>query len=227
MKNLHYFFFIFQDTCMFLSFLIAVRFSIKNGLSAMSFFLLYPTIGFFVAFLNVLSNMSHQVKPIATSVNNVSLIFHYLFLTIFILNQYENKKIIRLLTVLSVFILIAIVMILFKNDISKQNHRPFIICGLWLIVICVGYYLGLLSTRNVLHISSLPIFWIVTGVFFCMSMLIPLLLFRDLFLRTGSLSWNLYFARTGMLCYGIMHIMFIKAYLTASKNIPDSLEISI
>ena len=188
-------------------------------------FIWYPLVGFFVALLNVLSHITSDLKPFATSINNISLIFHYTFLAIFILRQYENRKLAQLLTPLSFLILVPIIFLLVTNDISKNNRLAFSISGFWLIVICSGYYFGLLSSKQIIDLKLLPVFWIVTGVFFCMSLLIPLTLFLDISFNSEDINWKKYFPRIGMICYGMMHILFIKAYSLAEKEYPKDMDI--
>lgn len=107
---------------------------------------------------------------------------------------------------------------LIASDLTKKNTFIFGVTNFGLIIFCIVYYHQLFNNLPTLNLLLEPSFWIITGVFFCMSIQIPVLLTID-YLRYKILINNYYLLHSLIsFCYTIMHLFFIKAYLCATRQ---------
>jgi len=112
--------------------------------------------------------------------------------------------------------LVLLFFLLSVYDIKQDNTLAFGITNFGLMVFSLLYYFSLLNnTTPIINLLKEPSFWIITGVFFSMSLHIPVLFSMGYLHDKISLANFRFLMSASMVCYGIMHLFFIKAYLCA------------
>ncbi len=209
-----------QAICIFSSFLISLRLVKNNNIPRyLTGFFWYPTIAFLTiipAFFTL--NYSLGLFSLSKILNNISIVFHFVLLSIFILRAMPGEVNKKFIVTLIIVFLILILYFLAISDLTKRNTFIFGVTNFGLILFCVIYYYQLFNNIPTLNLLLEPSFWIVTGVFFCMSIQIPITLTID-YLKE-RIQLNNYYLLYSLIsfCYTIMHLFFIKAYLCATHQ---------
>ncbi len=98
--------------------ILAIRISKnENVLPIMRTFYWYPIIGIFVTFIIVFQYYNKVFSDVAFRVNIFSLLFHYLFLSYFILNSIHKMKYFKII----IWILFLCIAILITNNILNKH----------------------------------------------------------------------------------------------------------
>ncbi len=207
----------FQSICMILSLLFSLRLiNNKRVVKNMKYFYWYSIVGALIVLLNIVNYQiglfSHIVMG---TVRNYSVLFHFGFLSFFILSLLSPplKKRVFLTIVLPFFLISLIALIAYSNE--KQNSTAYALSNLGLVTLCINYFLYLFNNPSKGSLLNEPPFWIVSGIFLCMSAIIPInslheFLWNENFVLPEErklLSSIRYFA------FGCMHLFFVKAYL--------------
>jgi hypothetical protein len=150
-------------------------------------------------------------------INNFLIVFHFVFLTFFIYNIIKSNRKKKYLLPLF-FIFISFLLFSFtQREIRIKNLFAYSISNLGLVIFCIVYYLDLFNNVTKLNLSATPSFWIISGIFFCMCITIPL---TTLFEYLNQIISNDFEKNIGAIisfAYGIMHLFFIKAYLCSIR----------
>ncbi len=205
----------FQSICILLTFILSLRIiKNRNIPEYMKGFYWYSIVGVIVlipVFIDI--NITKRFFLLKTIVINFSILFHYLFLSLFIkkLIVFElNKNFVNLIF----WILLVLLFYSLSKDISSRvNIVAYIIANFGLIIFCLFYYYQLFNSLPSIDLIKEPSFWIITGVFFTMSVHIPILASMS-FLK-NKISQNSYFLLAGVttFCYSLMYLFFCKAIL--------------
>lgn len=183
----------------------------------MKIFFWYPLVGIIIIIPHFLSfYFFKSLLSIAFCFSNLSLLFHFTFLSIFIIKATPNKKNIYDALIIILFIFLIIYFFVIKG-INGHNSPAFAIANLGLTIFCIKYYYRLFNNIPILDLNKESSFWIITGVFFCMTIHIPMLGFVDHINQKISPDNINLFRSIGGFCYGIMHLFFIKAYLCSIR----------
>ncbi len=215
-------FFLFTYDLQALIIIITVIYSFKliknNGIVPyMKGFYLYPIVGFLVLIPHFLSANFNYNTDFAMTVNNISLIFHLSFLSFFIIRVIPSKNEKMFLYFNFCISLLVALNYLLKN-ISQQGNMAFLVVSLSLVISCITYYFTLFSNLPKINLTKEPAFWVVTGVFFAMSLQSPI---------TTTLAWlrdkiaeNIFYAFMDVinLSITIMYLFFIKAIVCSIQS---------
>ena len=184
----------------------------------MNNFFWYPLLAFIVALPGMVATFfgNNQFWKPAHLLNNISLFFHYSFLSTFIIKILPRGKNDKILKIVFIFFLILIVLLLFTDDLKKINGPAFAIANLGLTVFCMTYYYYIFNTPPVLQLRDEPSFWIITGIFFCMTLHIPMYATYNYLHGRISSSTFILFGSISAFSYTIMHLFFIKAYICSA-----------
>ena len=205
----------FQFVCMFLSFIISLR-TIKNK-NIPGYMRGYYWYSLIAATLSVWLIINMYILPIKPNyysfINNTSLLFHFIFLSLFIYRASADKETFYFYTILFLIFLLVISFSLLTHNLEKHSPTSFALTNLGLVIFCIFYYYQLFRktpTLNLLHEAS---FWITNGVFFSMCATIPVSALKPYLFNT--LPHEAYFLLSSInyFSYGVMHLFFIKAYL--------------
>jgi hypothetical protein len=79
------------------------------------------------------------------------------------------------------------------------------------------YYYDLFWGIPVKNLFRQPSFWIVSGIFLCLTVTVPLGVIKTLLISKNDLGINLIATYIAIFFYGIMHLFFIKAYLCSTN----------
>jgi len=154
----------------------------------------------------------------ATVINNLSLIFHYSFLSVFIIKITPKREEIRQVNFFLIVILILIIYLLVTHNLEKHVYQAFSLSGFGLSILCLIYYYQLFNNLPILNLRKEPSFWIVTGVFFCMSIIVPSSAMIG-YLKNKISEFNLIIIHDiATFSYLVMHVFFIKAFLCSIQQ---------
>ncbi len=160
---------------------------------------------------------SKSLYPIANISNNISLFFHFSFLGFFIIRAIPDRKNDYLFKIIFVIFFALIALLLVTGNIKKINGPAFATANLGLTIFCIIYYYRLFNDLPILNLRTEPSFWIITGIFFCMTLHIPMYAtFNYLNNKVTSPSY-IVLKSVAAFCFAIMHLFFIKAYLCSVR----------
>ncbi|CAN5741360.1 hypothetical protein BH11BAC4_BH11BAC4_15890 [soil metagenome] len=179
-------------------------------------FFWYPTVAaFFIILVIIVSYFLNNKESYVSILNNISLIFHYSFLGLFIIRVLPNKPNQILAKITFTVFLALIFFLLITYDNTQRNTLAFGIANFGLMLFCLWYYFQLFNTIPIFNLLREPCFWIITGIFFSMSIHVPI--FFSMGYLKNKISFQNYrlLIAVSLFCYGIMHLFFIKAYICA------------
>lgn len=205
----------FQSICMLLSFILSLRLIKRNYVPKyMEGFYWYPLVGMIVLIpVFIDTNITKRFYYVKNIVINTSIIFHYIFLSLFIIKLIVNKSNYKVLIIIFTVLLLLLVTSLFDNFFERVSIISYIIANFGLIVFCLLYYYRLFNDLPNINLIKEPSFWIITGVFFTMSVHIPIL--ASMSVLKNKISSSNYYILAGVItfCYSIMYLFFCKAIL--------------
>lgn len=182
----------------------------------MSGFYWYTFLAFLVNLFAVLSVFYFEsMIGYAKAINNFSSLIHVSFFSFFIQrvtpNLTKNQSI--RLNLFRIAMVLVFIYFLITNDSFQKANLSFSLINTVLLFYTIVYYIQIFKGIPNLDLLKTPSFWIVTGVFFSSSLLIPVCTAYDLF----PLS---YFSNTILLLnialispFIILHVFLIKAFL--------------
>jgi len=217
-KSLGYIIYDFQALLMFISFIVSLRLiNNKKIPEYMQGFYWYPIIGIVVLIPHFLAfHFFKKLYFVSIPINNISLLFHFSFLAFFIIQVIPNKKFFFLKVLFFIFFSL-IIYFLTTKPLKDYNSSAFAVANLGLVIFCIIYYYQLFNNIPILNLRNEASFWVITGVFFCMSINIPINSIIDYLWGKIPYSYLSFFTSVGVLCYSIMHLFFIKACLCSLR----------
>ena len=152
-------------------------------------------------------------KYVSGVLHSFLLLFHFIFLSLFIYSVLPNKNISRFIKFLFFLFLSTLLLCLFTIDITIPKSIGYAFSNFGLVLFCCVYYSQLFEEMPTIILIKEPSFWIISGVFLCMCTTIPLSAIRGYLFN--NMPSELYFlmGTLGSFAYGVMHLFFIKAYL--------------
>ncbi len=148
--------------------------------------------------------------PFTIVLNNLSLLFHFSFLSFFVFRAVGNKKHHLAQTTVFLFFLLLLIYFIF-SELLKQGNPAFSISCLGLTIFCVYYYYELFRKPPILNLRKEAAFWIVTGIFFSMSFETPILAAISYLEKRISYFYFMVFIELTIVCQITMYLFFIKA----------------
>lgn len=205
----------FQFGCIAFSFLFSLKTINNDNISGcMKGFYWYSLVAVFFSGITIFNlQIDKNFLKIAFALNKCSFVFHYSFLSIFIyraLNHERLKKVVLYLF----FIFLSVILYLFIRTIFQNDS--FLInstTNFFLVLFCLFYYYDLFRETPVPNLFKEPSFWIVSGLFLCLTATVPLYVIRGLVNTDDVLELNLIIGAITSFFYSIMYIFFIKAYV--------------
>jgi len=200
---------------MFLAFAFSLQ-TIRNKsvVAYMQGFYWYSVIAIILSGIGIVQFISNNsITGLLFLINKVSYIFHYVFLGAFISRVVKSHRVKRVLLFFLVIFLIVITYILIRTLNQHQSYVIQSITNFALVFCCLFYYFDLFENIPVKNLFKEPAFWVITGLFLCLTISVPLNTVRNFYLRNSSDGINLYAGAISGFAYGIMHLFFVKAYL--------------
>lgn len=194
-----------------LSFVFAILAIYRKSLPYyMNGFFWYPLIGVVLISSFWLAVVGILPFPVYNTLNRLSLVFHYAFISIFICNVLKSRGSIVTEVILSIFFLVVTI-ILVTVDIINNSKISYPIVNMIVFVFCINYYFRICMKPSSIRLINDPSFWVVSGVFLCMGMTIPIHLFNKFLAENLMKSYYTQVMLTGAIGYSLMHISFVKA----------------
>lgn len=183
-------------------------------------FFWYSLIGVLLGAFLFLSRIAHsqQIFTLFSVLNKLSLIYVYIFLSLFILKILEMnivKKIVRVLFISLLFLVMAAVLYDIKH---RTFFRSFTLVNFTLFIFCILYYYQLFQKTPNTFLFQDASFWIVTAIFLGMGLSIPMAVFKDYLIEHSNPSQARAIAVIGLAPYVIMQSLFLKGYLCSIKT---------
>ncbi len=211
----------FQSTCMILSLIFAIPLINNNKVvKYMQHFYWYSIVASVLVLIKYMSRwFTIPSKYIVTLLYNYSILFHFIFLSLFILFAIPGKKSMKVSYTVFISVILLTLYYLLISGNMRQNSISYAIANLGLVFYCLMYYLNLFEQTPRCILLQEPSFWVITGIFFCMSTSIPINALHD-YLRAENLvkleqKKDLF--SIAYFSYGSLHLFFIKAYLCSTN----------
>lgn len=157
---------------------------------------------------------------LALGLNNISVLFHFTFLSFFVIKVIpnHNKKALLFLKLIYFVIVFFTIKFFINTNITKQINAAFSIINLGLFIFTLTYYFQLLNTTPKFNLLSEPSFWVITGIFFSSALLFPVSTALD-YLPVNSIKNNLFIINLALSIPCILfHLFLIKAFICSIKT---------
>ncbi len=218
-RILYYTLFCFQSLAVLIAFFLSFAPLKKSDTpNFLKNFVWYTTLAVIDSVVFALYFLSYISISSATTFNNITLIFNYSFLGLFIINRLLEKTNIKY-KLFSIFWIFFIAMMYFLvKDVSQGGNIAFAFASLGLTFFCIIYYYYLFKNPPLLNITKDPSFWIITGVFFVMSFQTPVSAIGIYIAKKMSYEHYYILGTLTMFTYVIMYLFFSKAFLCIYKK---------
>lgn len=217
-KAIHYILFNFQAIAIVASFLISLRLVDNKSIpSHLRRFFLYTTVAVLILIPAMLSAYFSVASSFGKIANNISLLFHFTFLSHFIMTVTPNKGARVFIGCMYFTFLGMMLFFLINADLTKQINQAFTISSLGLTLLCIVYYFTLFQNLPTMKLRKDPSFLIITGVFVAMSLHIPASAAIDYINGQISTLYYILLYDLLLLTYTVMHLFFIQAFLCAIR----------
>ena len=197
----------------------------RNRFYALRKFYFYPllslaqiTVFYFIEIFKVRLQTKNNVIVFTA---NLFLLAEFFLIYSFFLNTLKTKAIKILLHAIQVIYSLAVAFIwLISSSIFKFSGELLIIQSFCILIPVLIYFYELFKWPTVNNLLTLPSFWISTGIVVYFACTLPLFLMKDfVFNKSGYLKEvDLYLIN--FVAYGIMFLLFIKAYLCPKRDTP-------
>jgi hypothetical protein len=193
----------------------------KNRFREMEYLYFYPLASFVETVFSsiIYSDTIHSAtKGIPEVEVNVFLLVEFFCIYIFFLRLFKSKKIRKTLYVFAAIYLSVIVALwTFKNNLATSPNYLFVPQAIIILIPGFYYLIGLLNNPSRFELKNEPAFWIVIGLILYFGGTLPLFLLTRLINFSNTLDRSVY--TINFLCYGILFLLMIKAYLCKKKKI--------
>lgn len=187
---------------------------------AMRFFIWYPIIAIILMFINAIFyfkviEIKNRIQILGL-ISNLSVFAHFIIVGRFIVLQIDNKP---SRSIISFFHLIIIgfsfLMFFFVPSFNNLSTLQIFVSSLCLFIFCMVYFFKILKnqTKELGDIRISPEFWIISGVFLSMGLLIPIPIVFNMLRQSSTIDLIRVLSIINCTCYIILHLFFLKAYL--------------
>lgn len=182
----------------------------------MSGFYWYNFLAFLIISFGVFSLFFYRKFAVyALVINNFSSIIHVSFLSIFMQNVTSNLTRLQKnwLNIFRILMVLIIFYILISNNPFQQANLAFSLTNSVLLIFSIIYFVQIFKGIPDLDLLKTPSFWIVTGIFFSSSLLIPVCTAYDLLPITYFVNFPILLNVALIFPFIIFHCFLIKAFL--------------
>lgn len=186
-------------------------------------FYYYPLITLVMCVFLWLDYFNVTPTGLYSNLNFLSLSFHFIFLTSFILQALKESALYNWASSTRK-LSIVLILICMLTDYMHQSNRSYIIVNALLFFYCFFYFSSLLKNRLQERLVSRPEFWVISGIFSGMGIILPFYIFHE-FLTTRVSNNTINLLRLiGGLGYVTMHLFLIKGFLSKSPSVNNYLK---
>lgn len=218
--ELTYIIFNLQCLGLFVSFVYSIRIMYsKIEPSYMRGFYWYSVVGI-ISTIPVFIEYNFLGVKYSPYILNLSLLFHFPFLSLFLAKVISPLNTTFRQNFWFIFLLCTgvLIFLLFTNDLSKANNKAFAFANFCLVIFCIFYFYSLFRNIPKMNLLLEPSFWIITGIFICMSISVPVSAVADYLINNNQIQYFKYFYSLISVSYLSMHIFFIKSYLCCNPQ---------
>lgn len=217
--------FMIQCLMIILSFLFSLKLLKKNVLNYMKPFFLYTLLSVIVMipmFILMLKNFKIVDTAfsfsIANTINNYSLIFNFLFLSIILIRLSPSKKSKSYLWVILLLFSSLMLYQIFVNSIEEPVYSAFAVNHFGLIFFSLIFLIKLFLFLPETNIAIFPMFWVVLGILFCSVINFPLFYLLNYLTNTNhNSSETFWVTNLRPIGYSIFYFMLTIAFNLSSK----------
>lgn len=173
----------------------------------MRFFFLYPMIAIMLMIPALLCKLNYINCEIFLIANELSLIFHYSFLTWFIIFELNDKRIQKAAKILSIILGILVLSTIVNNH--NIQFLEYVVAYMSVFIFTSLYFLDIFIHIPDRPILQIPQFWVIIGVFVNAVILTPPLVLSPIIVNDYPLYKGLIVSLTSVACI-IMYLSFIK-----------------
>jgi hypothetical protein len=212
---------IWQFSCMFIGFIFSIKIFLNKELNRkIHFFAYYSPIAFISLTISTyLLHFEKEYDYIILYILNNSIVFHHLLITYLISKTIITKNFKLIYISITTPQLFFIIYLLNNAHASKNIVLIQSLVNFVSVLYSFAYLLNIFLKNNIQsEFTRDPIFWIISGIFLCLCLLIPSMAFSFLFkLSLSKTNFNLIYSLSYVL-FGIMHLFFTKAYICLIKQ---------
>lgn len=193
----------------------------RNRFKEMKFLFVYPAASFVETFLapTIYTNFSKlNDLGIPQMLINSFLLVEFLVIYHFYLQIFKKAKVRRLLyAVMLTYIPVMILVWLTHKSFNTEPEIFFVPQAICVLVPGFYYFVEIAIGPISFELKSDPIFWIMIGVMMYFGCTLPLFLLNSLLDFSNLLERKVY--AINCLCYGLLYLLLIKAYLCKKKKV--------
>lgn len=172
--------------------------------------------------IDIATNLKHHlllglVFLYTDILNTVIEIFIFVFV---IKSSFNNSRFSKVTSVLPYVFLLYTLVILFSQP-NTRSLQPllqnmFTLQACMLLIPCTFYYIELLTSKPVTPLSNQPLFWIVTGLTFCLLCTLPFSILGQYIVRSNIVLYLQLFSIYNIF-YCILFAMIIKSFYANAR----------
>jgi hypothetical protein len=187
----------------------------KMKITEMRFMVYYSAASFIETFSSpIIIYESPRLKAIGVQnmSGNIFLLLEFVIIYNYFLQILENKRIKKTLLVIAIIYILGLVfMWIFKNSFNKEPDIFFVFQAICILYPALFYFFELLKTPSKVELKHESKFWLTTGILLYFGCTLPLFLLKDII--EFSINFERRIFSINFLCYGLLYLFIIKAYL--------------
>jgi len=149
---------------------------------------------------------------------NIFLLIEFLIIYHFFFQILGHKKLRRLLYAIAIIYLLSIItMWVFTETFYKNADILFVPQAICILIPTICYFFQLIKKPSDIDLRNVPAFWITTGILLYFGCTLPLFLINSILDYSVAFERNIY--SINFLCYGLLFIFIIKAYLCKKTEV--------
>ncbi len=181
----------------------------------MRIFYWYPLIGIFVTFFILFQYYNKVFSNVAFCINLCSLLFHYLFLSYFILNSVYRRRYFKTI----IWILFVFISVLISSSILNKHFDSIAFTNSCLFFFSLFYFFSIYKGDISGQLLNNPIFYVCSGVLIGTGLIVPAaIMFKYSIVLDLGYDLRKFVIEVSLFGYIIMNLFFIKALLCSNKE---------
>ena len=150
---------------------------------------------------------------------NIFLLLEFIIIYNYFLQILKNKKIKKTLYAISILYIFGIAfMWIYKKSFNKEADIFFIFQAICILYPALFYFFEFLRTPSKIELTREPSFWLTTGILLYFGCTLPLFLLKDIIDFSKDFERSIF--SINFLCYGLLYLFIIKAYLCKKTEVP-------
>jgi hypothetical protein len=149
---------------------------------------------------------------------NIFLLLEFIIIYNYFLQILKNKRIKKTLYAIStLYISGTAFMWIYKESFNKEPDVFFVFQDICILYPALFYFFEFLKTPSKIELTHEPTFWLTTGILLYFGCTLPLFLLNDFIEFSKNFERRIF--SINFLCYGLLYLFIIKAYLCKKTEI--------